>query len=62
MRMMPIFCLAHFQPIASSAFATYTNIILLQLCPGNSIDAPDVVGVDLAIEYEIFGNFGRFKL
>ena len=27
--------------------------------PGNNIDTPDVVGVDL--EYEIFGNFGRFK-
>ena len=56
--MMPIFCVVHFQPIAST-IAAYTNIILLQLRPGNNIDALDVVGVDL--EYEIFGNFGRFK-
>ena len=57
--MMPIFCVVHFQPIARSAIAAYTNIILLQLRPGNNIDAPAVVGVDL--EYESFGNFGLLK-
>ena len=42
----------YFQPLARGAIATYTNIISLQLRPGNNIDAQDVVGVDL--KYEIF--------